>query len=121
MYWTLQVKDCAEHRVYITTWQVGQLEFLNQPFAVKLRQPASQSWTYLVVAIGHEQQEGVSSTTPGEIMEKFQASIVAPVQVLNDQQKRLLCSQACEALCQGCEDATLFLFWLQWYQWLCNK
>src|SRR6266487_2060977 len=118
MYWTLQVEDCAEHRVHITTRQMGQQEFLHQAFAVHLNKPTSQRRAYLVVAVGHEQQEGMSSTVPGKIVEKFQAGIVTPMQVLNNQQKRLFCSQAYEAMCQCGEDATLFLFRLNWRQWL---
>ena len=57
----------------------------------------------------------MSSTVPRQVVQKFQAGVVAPMQILNNQQHRLFCSKSCKELRQGSEDAAFLLFRLNWY------
>src|SRR5213082_2237545 len=49
----------------------------------------AQAGVNLVTAVGQQDKQGGSRTAPRQVMEKVQAGLVTPMQVLNDQQRRL--------------------------------
>jgi hypothetical protein len=52
----------------------------------------------------------MSRTPPRQVEEKFQAGIITPVQILDDEQQGLLCSLVQEEVSQGCKEAAFLLF-----------
>ena len=70
----------------------------------------TKAWANLVTAVGQQDKEGLSSTAPCEILEKFQTGIIAPMHIFNDQQQGLLCRLAQEEMRQGGEEAAFLLF-----------
>ena len=72
----------------------GEGEFLGETFTVQVRQEMAQAWVNLVTPVGQQDKQGGGSTAPRQVMEKVQAGLVTPMQVLNDQQHRLFGCQA---------------------------
>src|SRR5690242_7550507 len=63
----------------------------------------------------------MSGTAPCQVMEPFQAGIVAPMHILNDQHDRLFGAQSGKPACQCLKEATFLLFWFKpgkWRQWI---
>src|SRR5206468_7250547 len=55
-------------------------------------------------------------TAPRQVMEKVQAGLVTPMQVLNDQQPRLFGCRTEEEMSQGGEETTFLLLRIKWGQ-----
>src|SRR5207302_7054813 len=92
-------------------------EFLGEPFTVQLCQEMAQTGVNLVTSVGQQDKQGGGSTAPCQVMEKVQAGLVTPMQVLHDQQRRLFGGQSGEPSCQCLEEATFLLFWLKRGEW----
>src|SRR5256885_6840025 len=84
-----QSKDRIHHGTHLTAGEGDEGAFLGEPFPVQLRQEMAQAWVHLVAAVGQQDKQGRSRTAPRQVMEKVQAGLVTPMQVLNDQQRRL--------------------------------
>ena len=64
-----------------------------------------------VIAIGQHQQNRIRCDLPGKVEHKFQARIVAPMQIFDDDDQRRLHRQVGEELHERIETATFFLLW----------
>ena len=64
---------------------------------------------HVVTAVGTYQQQGPACHLQGQGMQKLQASLVAPMHVLYDQQQRTLLCLPREEVCQGGKEAALLL------------
>ena len=73
-----------QHGTHLTAGEGGEGEFLGETFAVQLRQEMAQAGVNLVAAVGQQDKQGGSSTAPRQVMEKFQAGLITPMQILND-------------------------------------
>ena len=69
----------------------------------------AQAWVNLVTPVGQQDQQGGSRAAPRQVMEKVQAGLVTPMQVLNDQQRRLFGCLAEEEMSQGGEKTTFLV------------
>jgi hypothetical protein len=77
-----------------------------------LREETLQAWLHLVIAIGQQQKKGLSSAGTGQSQEKFEADIVAPMQVFDDKQHGLLAGSFFEKAGQGRKKAAFLLLGL---------
>ena len=84
-----QSEDRRQHGTHLTAREGGEGEFLGETFTVQLRQEMAQAGVNLVTAVGQQDKQGGGSTAPRQGMEKVQAGLVTPMQVLHDQQHRL--------------------------------
>src|SRR5437588_3146317 len=101
-----KIEDRMQHGTHITAGEGGEGEFLGDTFTVQLRQEMAQAWVNLVTPVGQQDKQGGSRTAPRQEMEKFQAGLVTPMQVLNDQQRRMFGCLAEEEMSQGGEKTT---------------
>ena len=109
-------EDRIQHGTHLTARKGGEGEFLGETFPVQLRQEMAQAGVNLVTAVGQQDKQGGSSTAPRQVMEKFQAGLVTPMQVLNDQQPRLFGCRTEEEMSQGGEETTFLLLRIKWGQ-----
>src|SRR6266550_7034722 len=105
-----------QHGTHITAGEGDEGAFLGETFTVQVRQEMAQAWVHLVAAVGQQDKQGGSRTAPRQVMEKVQAGLVTPMQVLHDQQRRLLGCLAEEELSQGGEETTFLLLRIRWGQ-----
>src|SRR5213595_1953028 len=99
-----KIEDRIQHGTHITAGEGGEGEFLGETFTVQVRQEMAQAWVNLVTAVGQQDKQGGGSTAPRQVMEKVQAGLVTPMQVLNDQQRRLVGCRTQEEMSQGGEE-----------------
>src|SRR5881227_3860892 len=111
-----KIEDRMQHGTHITAGEGGEGEFLGETFTVQLRQEMAQAWVNLVTAVGQQDKQGGSRTAPRQEMEKFQAGLVTPMQVLNDQQHRVCGCLVEEELSQGGEEPTFLVLRSKWGQ-----
>src|SRR6266700_4388689 len=111
-----QSEDRIQHGTHLTPAEGGEGEFLGETFTVQVGQEMAQAGVNLVAAVGQQDKQGGGSTAPCQVMEKVQAGLVTPMQVLNDQQRRLLGCLAEEELSQGGEEATFLVLRIKWGQ-----
>src|SRR2546429_5603095 len=111
-----KLEDRIQHGTRITAGEEGEGAFLGEPFPVQLRQEMAQAWVNLVTPVGQQDKQGGSSTAPCQVMEKVQAGLVTPMQVLNDQQHGLLGGLAEEEMSQGGEKTTFLVLRIKWGQ-----
>src|SRR5205823_13152318 len=104
-----QREDRIQHGTHLTAREGGEGAFLGETFTVQVRQEMAQAGVNLVTAVGQQDKQGRGSTVPRQVMEKFQAGLVTPMQVLYDQQHRLFGCLAEEELSQGGEETTFLL------------
>src|SRR5438094_837728 len=71
----------------------------------------------VLAAIGQHEQEGVRCQVSRQIMKKFQAGIVTPMQVFQHGEERRGVGLTGEDLGQAGKEASLLLFGIQWRQW----
>ena len=81
--------------------EAGECYLLPELFTVQLASQCSERRVNLVTAVGQQDKERLSSTAPRQIMEEFQAGIITPMHILNDEQQGLLCGLAQEERAQG--------------------
>ena len=74
----------------------------------------AQTRVNLVTAVGQQDKQRRSSTAPRQKMEEVQARLVTPMQVLHDQQHRLLGRLTQEKVSQGGEETTFFVLRSKW-------
>src|SRR6266568_4894699 len=111
-----KIEDRMQHGTHLTAGEGGEGEFLGETFTVQVRQEMAQAWVNLVTPVGQQDKQGGSSTASRQVMEKFQAGLVTPMQVLNDQQRRLFGCLAEEEMSQGGEETTFLLLRSKWGQ-----
>src|SRR5215211_954743 len=68
----LQVKDRPQHRIQIIARKRGQDEFVRQAFAIQLCEPTYQTCMYLVVPVGQNEQNWVSSAAARQNMQELE-------------------------------------------------
>jgi hypothetical protein len=68
-----------------------------------------QRWAHLVISIGQQQQKTQFVKSPRQKQQRFQTRIIAPVNILNDDEQRLRGAEIYEDLDQGLMQTTLFL------------
>src|SRR5579875_836596 len=83
-----QVKDGGKHRFDITAGEARQGAFLRPAFPILLRQPVAKTRVDFVTAVGQQDQPGKGGAVAQKILQEFQAALIAPVDVLDDQQER---------------------------------
>src|SRR2546429_9087641 len=76
----------------------------------------AQTRVNLVTAVGQQDKQRRSSTAPRQKMEEVQARLVTPMQVLHDQQHRLLGRLTQEKVSQGSEETKFFVLRSKWGQ-----
>src|SRR5512135_3082067 len=81
-----------------------------------MSQTATESRIHVVTAVGTQQQQGHACNLPGQGMQKLQATVVAPMHVLYDQQQWTLPCLPGEEVRQGGKEAALLLLGVQWEQ-----
>ena len=113
---TPEIEDGSQHCAGFAASEAGERYLLPEVFTVELGQPVRERWTNLVTAIGQQDQERLSSTTPRHILEQFQAGIVTPMHILDDEQQGLLCCLTQEEVRQGGEEAAFLLFGVERWQ-----
>src|SRR6266581_3394849 len=109
-------EDRIQHGTHLTAGEGGEGAFLGETFPVQVRQEMAQAWLNLVTPVGQQDKQGGSSTAPRQVMEKVQAGLVTPMQVLNDQQPRLFGCRTEEEMSQGGEETTFLLLRIKWGQ-----
>src|SRR6266568_3198702 len=104
-----QSEDRIQHGTHLTPAEGGEGEFLGETFTVQVGQEMAQAGVNLVAAVGQQDKQGGGSTAPRQVMEKVQAGLVTPMQVLHDQQRRLFGGLAEEEMSQGGEKTTFLV------------
>src|SRR5579883_1120404 len=66
---------------------------------------------HLVMAVGQNQKQWMSRAAARKKVQELQARFVAPMQILEGEQGRLLEGQARKELAEGCKQAAFVLFW----------
>jgi hypothetical protein len=100
-------KDRPEHRLDIGEREARQA-ILNGPmFAINARQEASEPCVPLLIAARQQQQDRTTRDAPCQEEQEFEAGIVAPVQILDDDQERSQRRKAEEDIREQLEDASL--------------
>src|SRR5579864_173537 len=95
-----------EHGTHLTAGEGSERPFLCDTFTLKLCQELAQARIRLITTVSqHDKQRG-SNRPPCQIMEKIQAVVVAPMHVLDDQQKRLFGGRSDDPSCHCLKEAT---------------
>ena len=71
---------------------------------------------YFIAAVGQQQEERLCRTASRQVMEEFQAGIITPMQVLDDEQQGLHCCLAQEEVSQGGEETAFLLLRIERWQ-----
>jgi hypothetical protein len=96
---------------------VREGEFLCETFAVQLRQEMAQAWLNLVTAVGQQDKQRGGSAAPRQVMEEFQAGLITPMNIFNDEQHWLFGGLTCKELRQRGKEAAFLLFGIRCGQW----
>src|SRR5215469_7249858 len=107
------IEDSMKHRVYMVAGEGRQREFGSQALPIKFCQPLPEEWANFFAPVGQEDKQWVASTAPCQVVEIFQAGVIAPVHVLYNEQDWLCERLTCEELCQCFEETTFFLFGIE--------
>src|SRR5262249_10491267 len=87
--------------------------FMGQTLPVELCQPVAQARADLIATVGHEEEQGVRSTAPCQVVEELEAGVVAPMHILHAQQHGRARCLARDELGEGGEEAALLLFGIE--------
>src|SRR5216684_3782889 len=72
-----------------------------------------QASAHLLTPVCQKDEEGLSSTASRQVMQEFQAGLVTPMNIFNDEQHRLFGGLTCKELRQRCKEAAFLLFWIE--------
>src|SRR2546421_5156812 len=111
-----KIEDRMQHGTHLTAGEGGEGAFLGETFAVQVRQEMAQAGVNLVTAVGQQDKHGGGRRAPRQVMEKVQAGLVTPMQVLHDQKHWLSACLAEEEMSQGGEETTFLLLRSKWRQ-----
>jgi hypothetical protein len=103
-------EDGPQHCIDAVTREACKQDFLGQVVAIQLRQEMSETRAHLIVAIGQQNEEGMSRTAPRQVVEEFQAGIIAPMNIFNDERHWPSAGLIHEELGQRRKEAAFLLF-----------
>src|SRR6266516_2105192 len=83
----VSISDGAQHRVGLIKGEVGEGHFLSQMLTVELGEPVRESWTNLIATVGQQDKKRRTFAVPRQIQQKFQARLIAPMDILHDEQQ----------------------------------
>ncbi len=106
-------QDGSQHGPGMSPGQRHQGDVLSQVFAVELRQKGAQRLTHFLPAIGQKQEQPGCDCLACQEEEKLKGALVAPMEILHDQQHRSGARGSREDISQGREEAALLLFGVQ--------
>src|SRR5260370_38852052 len=102
-----------QDRVDLISCETSEQDLPREPFPVQLRQEMAQAGEDLVTAVGQQEEEPVSRAVACQVVEKFQAGIIAPVQVFHYEQHRVRPGLVGQKVGQGLKAAALLLFGIE--------
>src|SRR6266516_917869 len=109
VYMASSSSPCARGGTVNTERRRAKIAYIMALTSLRVRGARAHAWANLVAAVGQQDKQGGSSTAPRQVMEKVQAGLVTPMQVLNDQQRRLFGCLAEEEMSQGGEKTTFLV------------
>ena len=106
-------KDGLEHRIDLGTGESLQGEVLGQVLPVKFGQGMPQLWRHFITPVGQHKQDGQVRTSSRQVQQEFEAGLVAPVEIFENEQQRLACGLLCKKLQQQGKQTALLLLWIK--------
>src|SRR5437870_401571 len=106
-----------QHGTHPTSDEGGKGEFLDETFTIQVRPEKEEGWLNIVTPVGQQDKQGGSSTAPRQVMEKFQAGLVTPMYIFDDEQHWLFGGLTCKELRQSGKEAAFLLFGIRCGQW----
>ena len=105
-------KDCPDHRLDFIARETRQSQLDGAPFAIQPGQKVGEAGVRLrvVTAVRHQQKNRLGGDVARQVKEKFEAGIIAPMQILDDDEQRMMSGKADEELGEGVEQAAFL--WL---------
>src|SRR5436190_19536932 len=98
-----------QHCLDLVSCEVRKRDFLGQAFPIQLHQEMAQAREHLVTAIGQQEKERINRAASCQVMEEFQADVVTPMQVFQNQEDRSLNRLRRKEVCQNLKAAALLL------------
>src|SRR6266851_2232063 len=89
---------------------MSQRKLGGEPFAVQPCQNTSETWLCFLTAVSQQEENLPGKNALRQVEQAFQARVVTPMHIFDDQEQRLMRRQACKEECEGLEEPAFLLF-----------